>query len=220
MESLALALVLGATLVAVACFPSTSDSFLGTQLRPKRVAADFTLHNQFQQPVSLSDRKGDVVVLTFIYSTCPDVCPLTAAQLRDALSFLEEYANHVSVIGVSVDPEGDSPASAREFIDKWELTNSLDFLLGDRTELASVWEDYHLAPGVLERNGNHAKVDTTAQGNPSRGSIDALKRESAKYLLVHSAPIYVIDREGFARSVFTLPFSTEDLVHDIRTLLE
>jgi len=218
---LGLLLGLAVAIAVAACSTSApvSDSFLGTELKPKRVAEDFTLQNQLGQPVTLSDRKGDVIVLTFFYSTCPDVCPITAAQLREALGELGEDADEVSLMAVSVDPEGDSPASAREFTEKWGLTDSLDFLLGDRWELTAVWDAYYLAPTVIERNADHAAGET-AGAEAVRGSVDALKQVSARYLVIHSVPIYVIDREGFARSVFTLPFATEDLVHDVRLLLE
>ena len=210
-----------ASIAAAGCFTSSpaSDSFLGTELTPKLAAKDFLLQNQLGRPVRLSDRNGDVVVLTFLYTTCPDVCPVTAAQLRDALEGLADDAAEVSLLAVSVDPEGDSPALAREFRDKWELTDSLDFLVGDRRELAAVWDAYHLAPSVSQRNTDHSEGET-AGAEAARESVDALRQESARYLVVHSAPIYVIDREGFARSVFTLPFATADLVHDVRLLLE
>ena len=218
-----LVVVLGlvASIAAAGCFTSSpaSDSFLGTELKPKLAAEDFLLQNQLGRPVRLSDRNGEVVVLTFLYTTCPDVCPVTAAQLRDALEGLADDAGEVSLLAVSVDPEGDSPTLAREFTDRWGLTESLDFLLGDREELTAVWDAYYLAPSVSERNVDHTASETTGAG-AVRGSVDALRQASARYLVIHSAPIYVIDREGFARSVFTLPFATADLVHDVRLLLE
>jgi protein SCO1/2 len=221
MRHLALVLGLVAAVAAVGCSTSTltSASFLGTELKPKLSAEDFTLQNQLGHSVSLSDRRGDVVVLTFLYSTCPDVCPVTASQLRDVLEGLDGDAGAVSLMAVSVDPEGDSAASAKEFTDRWELTDSLDFLLGDRGELVAVWDAYYLDPSVTERSAGHTEGEA-AGAEAVRGSVDALRQESARYLVVHSAPIYVIDREGFARSVFTLPFATEDLVHDVRLLLE
>ena len=239
MKSLALALAIGTALAAAACSTSDPESFLGTELKPKRVAEDFRLDNQFGRPVALSDRKGDVVVLTFLYSTCPDVCPVVAVQLRDALEALADDADRVSLVAVSVDPEGDSEASAREFAEKWGLADSLDFLLGDGAELAPVWDAYHLAPSVRERDSSHSgailksgSAEITDREleelrrrlglgeGAARGGVDVLRQESARYLVIHSAPIYLIDRDGFARSVFTLPFATEDLVNDVRLLLE
>ena len=171
MKPLALALAIGAALAAAACSTSAPESFLGTELKPKRAAEDFRLDNQYGRPVALSDRKGDVVVLTFLYSTCPDVCPVVAVQLRDALEALAGDADSVSLMAVSVDPEGDSEASAREFTEKWELADSLDFLLGDRVELAPVWNAYHLAPSVSERDSSHS-------GDPLKsGSAEITDRE-------------------------------------------
>ena len=63
MKSLALALAILTALAAAACSTSDPESFLGTELKPKRVAEDFRLDNQFGRPVALSDRKGDVVVV-------------------------------------------------------------------------------------------------------------------------------------------------------------
>jgi hypothetical protein len=56
---------------------------------------------------------------------------------------------------------------------------------------------------------------------PERGGVSALRQEILeRFLIIHSSPVYLIDRERKMRAVFTLPFNTEDLVHDVRFLLK
>lgn len=64
----------------VAC--SRQPAFRGTTLDPPRETQDFTLRDQFGAPVRLSDFRGRSVGLTFLYTFCPDVCPLVTANLH------------------------------------------------------------------------------------------------------------------------------------------
>src|SRR3972149_8961673 len=63
-------------------------TFRGTVLDPPRAVEDFTLEDQFDKPVRLSDFRGRVTGLTFLYTACPDVCPIVAGQLRSTVESL------------------------------------------------------------------------------------------------------------------------------------
>jgi protein SCO1/2 len=148
-----LALLVGATLVLVAALAivvfagsgdrSSGQGFEGA-LRPKGIPpADFTLRDQDGRTVRLSDYRGRPVILTFMYSTCRDVCPLTAQQIRIAL---DQVGADVPTLAVSVDPANDTPLNAKRFLAKQSLTGRMRFLLGDRAQLAPVWKSYFIQP--------------------------------------------------------------------------
>ena len=88
--------------------------------------------------------RGHVVVLTFMYSTCQDTCPVTATTIRGAL---DDLGHDVPALAVSVDPAHDTPDSAEAFLLKRGLgAGRMRFLLGTRAQLAPIWHDYGIRP--------------------------------------------------------------------------
>ena len=205
-------------LLLTACGSSVSeDDFNGTVLSNPDPAPQFELVNQFDRPVSLDDFADRVVVLTFLYTYCPDVCPIVTTQLRDAQDSLGPDAGDVAFIAISTDPERDTVGAANEYLGKWGLLNRWDYLVGDRGRLEAVWKEYFINPVIDPR-------DPLASGSPTpeaRGAIDALGSEiMERYLVIHSAPVFLIDREGIRRVVFTPPFEPEELAEDVMLLLK
>jgi protein SCO1/2 len=112
---------------------------------PPTAPPQFTLHDQNGHPVSPQDARGDVLVMTFLYSTCRTLCPMQAQAIGQALT--EAGAKDVQVYGVSVDPVGDTPANARRFLRRTGLEGApVKILLGTRRELEPVWREYGIVP--------------------------------------------------------------------------
>lgn len=120
----------------------SADGFAGA-VRPEIPPKDFTLRDQDGNTVALKAHRGQVVVLTFLYTHCQDTCPITAQQIRGAL---DDLGHDVPVLAVSVDPANDTPASAKRFLLAQHVTGRMRFLLGSRDQLAPVWRDYGIAP--------------------------------------------------------------------------
>ena len=93
-----------------------------------------------------------MVVLTFLYTNCPDVCPIVTSRLREVGELLGSEGNAAQFVAVSVDPERDSVESAREYLDKWGLSGNWHFLVGERAALEAVWKDYYVAPTVSDHD--------------------------------------------------------------------
>ncbi|HSD78027.1 MAG TPA: SCO family protein [Solirubrobacteraceae bacterium] len=126
---------------------SGGDAWAGA-LRPAIPPQDFRLRDERGRPASLRQYRGDVVVLTFLYTSCKDVCPTTATTIRGAL---DDVGHDVPALAVSVDPGGDTPAAARRFLLQRRLNGGrMRFLLGDRAQLAPVWRDYGIRPQSAE----------------------------------------------------------------------
>ena len=206
------------TLLAACSGP---QSFQGTPLRDSRDAQSFNLLNQLGQRISLSDRQGKVVVLTFLYTSCPDVCPIVTSQLRDTYEMLGSSSAQVALVAISVDPRRDSVDAAHAFSQRWEMTDRWDFLVGQEDELAPIWSAYYLDPisddGRRLDGGHGATEHGEGEGEGSSGAPGQTIDES--YLVAHSTPVYLIDRDGVLRVVFTPPLDPKAIVHDVRMLL-
>ena len=201
---------------------SSPVRFQGTELKPPQPATSFTLQNQFGQPVSLADYGGNVLVLTFLYTSCPDVCPIVASQLREVHALLGDDTQRVAFGAISVDPARDSVEAAYAFSERWEMTGKWDFLVGDEDLLSKVWKAYYLDPIVA--NGPHEDGGSPVDGGQAepvtRGGVGALQEQVVgSYRLLHSTPVYLIDQEGRMRVVFTSPLRPQALADDIRLLL-
>ncbi len=118
------------------------SGFVGA-LRPEIPPQDFRLRDEEGRRVALSDFRGQVVAVTFLYTTCEDTCPITTSQIRGAL---DDLGRDVPVLAVSVDPAGDTRARARRFLLEQRMTGRMRFLLGSPAELERVWKAYGIQP--------------------------------------------------------------------------
>jgi protein SCO1 len=131
------------------------------------------------------------VLLTFIYTHCPDVCPLIVSHLHTALTRMgPAQARKVQVVAVSVDPRGDTPRTVRRFLAQHLMTGRMEYLIGSRKELARVWKKWGV--GV--------------QGTPDDREVD------------HSAFVYGITAGGTVRALYPSNFQPGWIVHDVPIL--
>jgi protein SCO1/2 len=106
-------------------------------------APDFTLENQDGEPISMRDFRGRPVIVTFLYTTCEDTCPVQAQTVRGAL---DELGEDVPAIAIAVDPPRDTPERARAFLSEQHVLGRLDFVLGTRAELRRLWDGFYVRP--------------------------------------------------------------------------
>ena len=188
-----------------------ATEFSGTALSENAPAPDFVLTDQFGDSVSLSQMRGRAVALSFLFTSCPDVCPIVTTQLKRLYDELGDDADSVEFVSVSVDPERDDPRAAMRYLERWEVADEWRYLTGARADLAPIWEAYYISPVIDDPNA--------AAPQPS-GAIDALRSEIAeRYSIIHSAPVYLIDPKGTRRAVFTPPLDVSEMASDIRALL-
>ncbi len=208
------------SLALFACGLDGSDSsFNGTELNIGESAPRFELTNQFGSSVALDDFAGSVVVLTFLYTNCPSVCPIQTTQLRDAHHALGEDADGVEFVAVSVDPERDTVAAAHDYLERWSLENDWQYLVGERSRLEPLWEDYFI-DSTIDDVETAKVVRESGADIGTRGALDALSAQiSERYEISHSAPVFLIDADGWRRVVFTSPLDPDEIAEDIRRLL-
>ncbi len=142
--------------------------FDGAAIPAGAPAPNFTLRNQDGHSVSLRDYRGQVVVLTFLYSTCGATCIVIAQQIRGAL---DELPHPVPVLIVSADPRADTAANVRRFLAQMSLSGRVSYLDGPLARLRPIWKAYgvapadgaratvaHVAPVLLLDAGNRERV--------------------------------------------------------------
>jgi protein SCO1/2 len=160
--------IIGASAVILFAKPDTAtgvgaDGFAGALSAPDIPVRDFSLRDQDGKPASLREYRGKVVVLTFMYSTCQDTCPVTAQTIRGAL---DQVGHDVPVLAVSVDPSHDTPDTAERFLVKQSMSaGRMRFLLGSRAQLQPIWKAYGIRPqgNGFEHSAYVAVLDRTGR---------------------------------------------------------
>jgi protein SCO1/2 len=123
-------------------------TYEGGTISPVRQAPPLALEDIDGRRVDIRDLRGAPVLVTFVYANCPDVCPLIMNTLQQARRDAGEAGRSARIVAVSVDPAGDTPAVVRRFLDQRGLTDSVDYLIGDRPELEATWEAWGVATDV------------------------------------------------------------------------
>lgn len=118
--------------------PKAGDGF---PITPPEAAPPFLLRDQTGRLTGPQQDRGHWTVVTFLYTNCPDVCPLVAKQLGAA----QRAHGDLRVIAVSVDPKRDTAAARRAFVAAHHLPASFRFVSGTRAALRPVWARYHVA---------------------------------------------------------------------------
>jgi protein SCO1/2 len=142
-----------------AAAPATPPAFRGTPLNPPVRTTGFSLRDQSGKQLSLASLRGKYVILTFLYTRCPDVCPLIADQLNLALTRLGPARRNVRVLAVSVDPRHDTRAAVRRYVAEHRLLPQFRYLTGTRAQLAPVWRAYHVAAMQYTGGVNHSAYE-------------------------------------------------------------
>lgn len=168
-----------------------SASYKGIAATPAKPAPELKLDNSLGEPVDLSQLKGKAVLVTFIYTHCPDVCPLIVSHLKTAQAELGAKAEDLQIVAVSTDPRGDTPQTVAKFLSEHGMTGKMDYLIGSRAELGKVWTGWNIV----------AKPD-----------------KAGRDLVEHSALVYGIAADGDVTTLYPANFSPAEIVHDVPLL--
>ena len=159
---LALAAVAGVLLFAIGekSVPAP-PSFAGATRPPDIPPTDFGVRDAHGRMLRLADLRGRPVVVTFLYTTCEETCPLTAQQIRLALDAL---GHDVPVVAVSVDPENDTPRRARRFALEQSMQGRMRWALGDAQQLQRIWRAYGIQPQTTDSEHSASTVLLDGRG--------------------------------------------------------
>jgi len=157
-------------------------------------APEFTLTAQDGRQLSLSDLRGKVLAINFIYATCADTCPmLTAkmARIQDRLG--GDFGSKVYFLSVTVDPDRDTPTVLNQYA-KRHGANSAGwaFLTGTREEIREVAKKY----GIYYKRTR-------------RGDVE------------HTFLTSLVDQSGVLRVQYMgVRFNPEEMLQDLQALLK
>jgi protein SCO1/2 len=169
-----------------------SESFEGNELVPSKPAPALSLRNYLGERVNINSYRGKAVLVTFLYTHCPDVCPLITADLRVAQNLMGATAGKAQIIAVSVDPRGDTPQTVGAFLKVHGMTGRMKYLIGSARELSHVWKQW----------GVGSEVDTTQPD-----------------FVNHSALVYGVDASGRLRTVYVSnDWKPSEVAHDVPLL--
>jgi protein SCO1/2 len=177
-----------------ACGPSAPRTpFQGVDVTGSSIGDDLALRDPSGKPRSLADFRGKVVVVAFGYTHCPDVCPMTLANLANARRKLGKQGDEVQVLFVSVDPKRDTPDLLGRYVTAFDPT--FIGLGGDPADVQRTIKDFRLY------------VEERPLGN-------------GDYSVDHSAQIFAYDRKGQLRLVMPQTATPDALASDLRVLLD
>lgn len=164
--------------------------FSGTVLPESRPLPDVTLVDHNNTPLPTQALAQDWQILFFGFTSCPDVCPMTLAQLTGVLVELEEQAPEAvpEVLFVSVDPNRDSPTLLKQYVE-------------------------HFHPNIRGATGTRDAIDTLTA---SLGISYTLHEpdEDGQYAVDHSAAVLLIDPSGGMKAVWNPPHGRSAIVND------
>ncbi len=196
-----LALALLATWVlAAGCQLGTEEEFA---VKPVQPAPALEAAQASGEVFRLSEEQGRVVLVTFGYTSCPDVCPTTLAQLSSLERRLSTKGKSVDVVFVSVDPERDSAQRLEDYVHFFSARFTALHLEGKALE--SVLSAYH--------------VTATKRFADALRYSDHTETEPPSYTVNHTGGYFVIDKRGELRLHLPYDVTIERLQDSVERLL-
>jgi len=113
--------------------------YRGSLMPPRVPVEEFTLKGEDGRESSLTQLKGGPSIITFLFTSCRDICPLTAQQIRGAM---DQAGRDIPVLSISVDPAGDSPEAVKRWLAEQRMQGRMRWGLGSRAQLERVWRQY------------------------------------------------------------------------------
>lgn len=158
-----------------------------------KMGGDFVLPStQDGGKLDTSTLRGKVVLLNFGFTSCPDVCPLVLARLKQVLKELGEDAAATQVVFVSFDPERDSLPNLSAYVQHFD--KSIIAATGSDAEIATVAAQYGVVY-IKEKSGS-----------------------ASGYNFAHSDYIYLLDKQGRLRKLYANDAKTAEITADVRLL--
>ncbi len=172
---------------------ATASGFSGIDITGADYAKGFTLTDHYGQPRSLTDFKGQVVVIFFGFTQCPDVCPTSLGELAEARRLLGPQGDKLQGLFISIDPERDTPEIMKAYMASFDPSFLALYAAPDQLpELAKSFKVYY------------KKVDG---------------KTPTSYTMDHSAGSYVYDTQGRVRLYHRYGSGAPALAGDVKKLL-
>ncbi len=205
--------VLGLVLIGLLGYRVLAQGHAG-RLQVFGEAPSFALIDQLERPVSSGDFRGRVVVANFIYTSCPDICPLLSVRMQALQGRLQAaglIGGQVQLLSFSVDPARDTPAVLREYAERHQADpGAWRFLTGPEQQVVPLIVDgFHLGVQALPPK----------QENPSVAGASG--EHHKPYEVMHSGRFVVIDRQWRIRAYYDgAALDLDRVMRDVRQMLK
>lgn len=159
---------------------------------------DFRYINQDSVWVQKSDFKGKLLIVDFIYTHCPDICPPMTSNMNRLNKATADIADHLMFLSFSIDPKRDTPSRFQEYKKQMGVTaTNWNFLTGDEEETRDLAMEFFKV-GVEKGTGD----------------------DEAEF--IHGDHVVLVDAEGYVRGLYsgTQMDQVDELQSDIRKLLK
>lgn len=162
---------------------------------------EFRLTDQFGEEIFFPEKYlGEVLLVGYVYTHCPDICPIITYNMRDVQRALADEEGF-RLISISFDPDRDTPQVLYEYANNYRLDQAnWSLLTGDRREVEAVLE----------------KLRISTVKTPSRFTEENIPI----YFIDHTDRVTIIDRRGqIRRNYLGSEFDPEEVISDARVLL-
>lgn len=171
----------------------------GTPYIPVKPAPQLKGVNWNGEPFDLVQLQGQIVLVFFGYTTCPDVCPTALARLKMLKTSMEsDERDNLAVVFISVDPKRDSVERLGKYVPYFDPS----------------FFGVHMKPESLRKTAS--AFDVVFRKSPSTGG----KATEANYWMDHTATIFVADSDGMLRLTFPYDTRPEHMLKDIKLLVD
>ena len=157
------------------------------------LGGDFTLRDHHGEPFALGDVRGKIVMLSFGYTYCPDVCPLTLTMTGQVLDSLEDQADEVVPLFISLDPERDTPELLAAYV-------------------------RHFHPTIVGLTGDAPAIQQVAELFKARFAFHG-DTQGDRYTLDHTAHLYLLDARGRVAEIIPFGLPAEHIRRRVLALL-
>jgi protein SCO1/2 len=161
-----------------------------------RDVPDVTLVNQDNQPMKLSALKGKPVLMSFGYTYCPDVCPMTMSDFRRVKRELGDAGDEAHFVFISVDPDRDTPEVVKRYVEAFDPT-----FVGLTGDAASLQRLSYALDGMFEKQ------------KPNEGDPNS-------YTVAHTSFVYLFNADGKWKMKYPFGTPVDVLAADLKAQIE
>ena len=179
---------------------------IGVTVYPQPIQlSEFELTDQFGNPFTEENLRGYWSILFLGYTNCPDICPLTMAELKQFYQRLDdpEIKDDLRIVLVSVDAERDTPETMANYVNSFN--REFIGLSGDYDSISKLASQVFVAHSVAGKMPDHSEHADDAD---------------AGYLIEHSSHLTIFNEAGQLQAIVRQPVRDRDLLRAYRLLRE
>jgi len=231
------AIFLAVNMAFAGCLGDEEDLFYGEDIFPAIPVNDFILIDEKGDYFSMNEYEGKVVVIAFLFTRCPDICPVVSANLAFVAGEIGElYGDQVEFLTITVDPWTDNSS----VLENYSGTRGLSWphLTGSLDDLKPIWQNFDVGLATYDTDEDQDGVADgfdTCRDTPEGEEVDdngcgketqqpegdlTIKHHPLGYWVDHTTGTIIVDREMKQRVWWgDKDWVPELVVEDIMSLL-